>query len=212
MKPGFSTPLRIFFVAIIAIIALLIVFAGLLLPTGTGSKARPGRIKCVNNLKNIGLAARIFATDHNDVMPGAFFRSKSNDLASIDLAQFFLTFSNELSSPAILYCPEDKRRKPAESFAKFSAKNVSYFLSLTAEENLTNCFLAGDRNIQVDGHDLIPGLFTLTTNLLLGWSKEIHNEQGDIAMGDGSVQQFSSSRLKNGVRDQEVSTNLLLIP
>jgi hypothetical protein len=199
-------------VEVIAIIAVVLVFFGLLIPAGGPGKVRPQRIKCTANLKNVGLAARIFATDNNDVMPGAFFRSNVMELSSVDVARLFVTFSNELSTPKILNCPADQQRTRAESFTNFSSKNVSYFFSLTAGDRLPNSFLAGDRNIQANGEDVNPGRFNLTTNLAPGWSKEIHDTQGDIAMGDGSVQQFSSSRLTAAVRDQEVSTNLLLIP
>ena len=40
----------------------------------------------------------------------------------------------------------------------------------------------------------------------------MHIEQGNIAMGDGSVQQMSTSRLKSSIRDQELATNYLAIP
>ena len=35
----------------------------------------------------------------------------------------------------------------------------------------------------------------------------LHQEQGDICMGDGSVQQFSSSRLKQGFKDIGLDNN-----
>ena len=92
-------------------------------------------------------------------------------------------------------------------------KNISYFASLTADETLPVAFLSGDRNLQNHGQP-VPAArtFALTTNALLRWTQQIHNDQGNIAMGDGSVQQFSSSRLSQAVRDQSVAANLLLMP
>jgi hypothetical protein len=55
-------------VELLVVIAVVVVMAGMLLL----SRHRPvkaERIKCVNNLKNIGLASRIFATDHQDRFP-----------------------------------------------------------------------------------------------------------------------------------------------
>ena len=65
------------------------VLAGLLLPALAKAKGKAQSISCVNNLKQIGLAARIYATDHNDAYPPDF-----------------LSMKNELATPKILICPE----------------------------------------------------------------------------------------------------------
>ncbi|MGZ8901698.1 MAG: type II secretion system protein, partial [Limisphaerales bacterium] len=82
----------------------------------------------------------------------------------------------------------------------------------SAKVTLPTAFLAGDRNLMTNGLPVSQGLLTVATNLALGWTKEMHNEQGYIAMADGSVQQMSSSRLKGAIRDQDIETNDLLIP
>jgi prepilin-type processing-associated H-X9-DG protein len=40
----------------------------------------------------------------------------------------------------------------------------------------------------------------------------MHNGQGNIVMGDGSVQQMSSSRLRSEFPRQDSATNYLVIP
>jgi prepilin-type processing-associated H-X9-DG protein len=42
----------------------------------------------------------------------------------------------------------------------------------------------------------------------------MHQSEGNIAMGDGSVQQFSSMRLKQGLQDQGLGNakNWLAVP
>jgi prepilin-type processing-associated H-X9-DG protein len=47
----------------------------------------------------------------------------------------------------------------------------------------------------------------LATNRPAGWTHELHKLQGNIALADGSVQQFSRSRL-----NQLGSTNRLALP
>jgi hypothetical protein len=69
------------------------------------------RIQCVNYLKNIGLAARVWANDQGDVLPGDF-----------------LTMSNELSTAKILICPADKAHNIAKNWQEFNASNASYEL------------------------------------------------------------------------------------
>jgi tetrahydromethanopterin S-methyltransferase subunit F len=74
------------------------------------ARQKAERIKCVNNLKNVGLAARIWATDNGDKLP-----------------KDFLTMTNELSTPKILICPSDPARTQAiDTWEKFSASGTSY--------------------------------------------------------------------------------------
>jgi hypothetical protein len=65
------------------------------------ARQKAERIRCVNNLKNVGLAARIWATDNG----GREFLPKD-----------FLAMKNELNSPALLVCPSDPQRKNSSSF------------------------------------------------------------------------------------------------
>jgi len=73
-------------------------------------QARAERIKCVNNLKQIGLAARIWAGDNTDVFPFDF-----------------LSMTNELNTFVILKCPSDKGRS-VTSWADVAAGNISYIM------------------------------------------------------------------------------------
>jgi len=73
------------------------------------AKERAQCITCVNNLKQLGLAARIWATDNGDVLPPDF-----------------ITMSNEIASPKILVCPADSGRQPAGDWGSFTAANASY--------------------------------------------------------------------------------------
>jgi hypothetical protein len=73
------------------------------------AKAKSQSIQCVNNLKNIGLALRIWATDNQDTFP-------------MDL----LSLTNELSTPKLLACPSDTGRSVAPNWASFGPGNLSY--------------------------------------------------------------------------------------
>jgi hypothetical protein len=73
------------------------------------ARAKAERIACVNNLKQIGLAERIWSNDHNHVAPPDF-----------------LSMSNELSTPKILVCPADKGREVAATFSTYTSANCSY--------------------------------------------------------------------------------------
>jgi hypothetical protein len=101
----------------------------------TKAKERAWAIICVNNLKQVGLAFRQWALDHDDRFP---FNVPSpqggtRELCAPDRQGFdtnavahFQVMSNELFSPNILVCPADASKKPALDFPHLRATNVSY--------------------------------------------------------------------------------------
>lgn len=75
-------------------------------------KQKAMRINCVNNLKQIGLAARIYASDHGDVLPGGF-----------------LVMSNELNTAKILFCAaRTAPTQPPSHWHELNASEVTYVI------------------------------------------------------------------------------------
>jgi len=122
--------------------------------------------------------------------------------------------SNELVTPKVLVCPADKAKTAAQDFGpNFSDANVSYFVSIDANENTPQMFLSGDRNLAFQGQPIKAGLFALTTNNpSISWTKAIHDSCGNVGLADGSVQGFGRQHLAEAVPYQGVATNRLAIP
>lgn len=72
-------------------------------------KEKEMSMACVNNLKQLGLSAHLWASDHGDIFPTNV-----------------LQMTNEIGSPRILVCPADTRHEPAVNWASFSSANCSY--------------------------------------------------------------------------------------
>jgi prepilin-type N-terminal cleavage/methylation domain-containing protein/prepilin-type processing-associated H-X9-DG protein len=205
-KAGFSFVELVVVLAVIAVVALL---AGPYLKHRSKAVSRK---QCVNNLKNIGLAHRIYSTDGGDAMVPEIMLRAGAHREDIDALRVYRSLSHELSETRLLICPADKRRKIGSSFATLTGSNISYFASLSADETLPQVFLGGDRNWSTNGVPVGSGPVTLTTNLTLGYTAELHNGEGNITMGDGSVQQWTSVRLDRGKSDQDLGTNYLVFP
>ena len=92
------------------------------------------RIQCVNNLKQFGLAVRMWALDNGNMTPPDI-----------------ICMSNELSTPKVLFCPADTARQAVSSFSSYTPANCSYeYLAPSSpadtEPNrvLSRCTLHGD--------------------------------------------------------------------
>lgn len=204
-------------IELIVIVLTLIVLATTLVCALVRARRTACRISCTSNLKIVALSFKTWALDHSTNWPPQVPTASGGSKELVGTAQAFVHFrviSNELTTPRVLACPADKAKTAARDFGpKFSDTNVSYFVSVDADESTPQMFGAGDRNLAIQGLPLKPGLFALTTNNpSLSWTKAIHNSCGNVSLADGSVQGFDVKRLADAVKYQGVATNRLAIP
>jgi type II secretory pathway pseudopilin PulG len=175
--------------------------------------ARAPRIQCVNNLKQVGLAARVWEGDHGDKYP--MFESVTNGgsmefITGTNAWCHFQVMSNELSTPKVLICPADDRTL-ATNFTWLNNSNLSFFVGIDATETNPAAMLSGDRNI-TNGTPTKDGLLELTAAKPAAWTSTIHKNVGNIGLADGSIQQVSIAGLQTTVANTGFATNRLQMP
>ena len=207
-------------VEVLVVVAVLAILVGLVIPWFSDAKSKANRVTCNNHMKNVGLAFRTFAFDHAGRLPYELNSEQGGTKeVSLDPNRIWPQFgvlSNVLVTPAILNCPSDSERRRLTSFAGFTNNRyLSYFLRLGAGEDDHNSIFSGDRNLVLNGRSLSNEVVAVGTNGILGFNRRIHNQEGNIGLADGSVQQVSSDRLIelfNDDRTKDARPFTLLVP
>jgi prepilin-type processing-associated H-X9-DG protein len=200
---------------VLAVLFVFILLAGFLLSRLAVTKGGKGHTstRCLNNLMNLGIALRIFATDNEGQFPWRVPIEKGGSLEELAdesrIWRHFQAMSNELGTPMRLQCRTDTNLSshgnlrwmydvPPTNDSKlrqFSHNNhVSYFLTTGFPEKDANRILAGDRNLTRDGVS-VRGRIQTATHDRFGFTKPGHHEGGgNLLFTDGSVQEVSSSK------------------
>jgi prepilin-type N-terminal cleavage/methylation domain-containing protein len=169
-----SSPKAFTLIELLVVIAIIAILAALLLPALAKAKKAARRSQCVENLKQVTLAFKVWEGDHGDKYPMAVstasWGAKETIYSGIDTSgaapagyggatTVFQVMSNEMNTPKIAYCPSDlsfaadgvTTVTAALTWGVFTNVNLSYFVGGDASDKSPKMILTGDRNIGKTG-------------------------------------------------------------
>jgi hypothetical protein len=140
-------------------------------------------------LKRIAHANSTFANDHDGLFAAEISTNENGArefVSNGDAYKHFQCLSNELGTPRFLVCPQDSRVY-AREFRRLANTNISYFAGLDASSNHPKIFLAGDRNLMVNGASCSNAVARVRAKDSLDWASTIHDNKGYVVLVDGRI-------------------------
>jgi prepilin-type N-terminal cleavage/methylation domain-containing protein len=178
-------------IELLVVIAIIAILAAMLLPALAAAKRKAQRINCVNNLKEVGIAFKVWEGDNGDKYPQAVSTNTGGALELVGSSQntlaitpgsfiaAFMCMSNELSTPKLLLCTSDNNHTIAatnytlQMTAQLGTPGnlipfVSYFLCGDAADAYPQMVLDGDRNVGGGSAAVVPSLGSAASYANLG--------------------------------------------
>ncbi len=221
---------------LLAVAGALLLLTLVALPLAGNTRTRSDRIVCLANLRQIGRAYQLWASEHGDRNP-FLVNTNEGGIFGVTLANnawyHYAWISNELVTPRVLVCPSDTGAvRVATDFSSertggfvnpaYRNNAASYFVGLHAFFYYPRSILGGDRNVVPTYRNTSCGTAGLSLTQFLGgppsyyvsWTNIIHGPSGNLLFNDGSAQESSRQDLQQALRapDTDWSQIHIVVP
>jgi len=99
-------------IELLVVIAIIAILAAMLLPALAQAKQRARAVQCINNLKQMGIAAHLYADENEDTLPRSSHRRPGEPNLS-----WVLTLQRFVATNSVYRCPRDPHTSRLYSYA-----------------------------------------------------------------------------------------------